>query len=377
MSINSTLKKEGIRVIKQLNTMETNKIASNISEKICVAFPEHKIEQRDLFIAIARLNMYVADMPSDLDVAKYFYKNNSIYFNRTVNLNDINTLAIHECLHFMQEVKDRNGKLLRLGLHNIKESRNIGIAINEAAVQLMAAQAINSELDTVRYFNMDFSTTSPDYYPLETALLMEMIYFTDSYPLFHSALYSNDVFKNTFIAKSTPKTYHDIEYNFDLILRYEELLSETTNELDFSSEYDNSLAKLKSLHAKINSLKTSIMEKTIETQNIIINDCFNTEFNSIKTLDDIKELQNRLYSFKNVLIHSDNDNFYNQFYCEMMSKLEAKQEFIEKNGPITLDMRISEELSLVSEHTYGFSFFKTFYRKLKLIIEEKVRIKEL
>jgi len=375
MSINSTLKKEGIRVIRQLNTLEINKIASNISEKICATFPEHQIEQRDLFIAIARLNMYVADMPNDLDVAKYFYKNNSIYFSRNLNLSDLNTLAIHECLHFMQELKDRNGKLLRLGLYNIKDSRNIGISINEAAVQLMASLSTDSQLDSVKYYNMDFDTTSPDYYPIQTALLKEMMYFTDSYPLFHSTLYSNDVFKNTFIAKSSEKTYDSIEYNFDLILRYEELLSQTAQELDFSAEYDNSIPKLKSLHSKFNSLKTSILEKTIETQNIIINDCFNAEYNTIKTLDDIKEFQNRLYSFKNVLIHSDNNNFYNQFYCDMMSALESKQEFIEKNGPIVLD--VQEELSLTVEFKFGLNFIKTFYRKFKLLVEERIRAKEL
>ena len=45
MSINSTLKKEGIKVIGQLNTLEINKIASSISEKISKAFEkyEHKV----------------------------------------------------------------------------------------------------------------------------------------------------------------------------------------------------------------------------------------------------------------------------------------------------------------------------------------------
>ena len=61
MSINSTLKKEGINVISQLNTMQINQIASNISEKLSKAFPEHNIDQSDLFISIARLNMYIAE----------------------------------------------------------------------------------------------------------------------------------------------------------------------------------------------------------------------------------------------------------------------------------------------------------------------------
>ena len=85
MSIRSTLKKEGISVIGQLNTFEVNKIASNISEKICKAFPEHNINQSDLFISISRLNMYIADMTKDRALAKYFFKNNSIYFNKSID----------------------------------------------------------------------------------------------------------------------------------------------------------------------------------------------------------------------------------------------------------------------------------------------------
>ena len=40
-------------------------------------------------------------MPNDA-AAKYFYKNNSIYFSSDRNLEDLNTLAVHECLHFVQ-----------------------------------------------------------------------------------------------------------------------------------------------------------------------------------------------------------------------------------------------------------------------------------
>ena len=218
MSINSTLKKEGIKVIGKLNTLEINKIASNISERLVAAFPEHGINQSDLFISIARLDMYIAEMPNDMAMAKYFYKNNSIYFSKDMDLTNLHALALHECLHFIQEVKNKQGKLLRLGLYNMEGRTASGMALNEAAVQHMASVAYNANMDTVKYYNMEFATESPDFYPLQTALLNEMIYFTGSYPLYHSTLYSNDVFKNTFIAKSSARTYAQIEKNFDLII---------------------------------------------------------------------------------------------------------------------------------------------------------------
>lgn len=375
MSINSTLKKEGINVVGQLNTLEINKIASSISEKICAAFPEHNLNQSDLFISIARLNMYIAEMPNDMAMAKYFYKNNSIYFSKNMNFNDLHTLALHECLHFIQESKNKYGKLIRMGLYDL-EGKHSGMALNEASVQLMASYANNAELDTVKYYNMELSTESPDFYPLQTALLKEIIYFTGTYPLFHSTLYSNDIFKNTFIEKSSTKTYSQVEYNFDLIMHYEAKLSETTYELSICSDEGKSINKIKNLNERINALKNIIFEKTIETQNLIIYNCFNKQFESIKNLEDIKQFQYDLYNFKHVIINANNYNFFNEFYCDMMNKLEEKREFFEKYGSLFSYQSLRNDISIIEEKTYGFQFFKKLFSKLKLLCEEILRAKD-
>ena len=68
-----TLKKEGIEVITTLTTLEINSIASKIAEALSSAFPEHNLNQSDLFATLSRLNMYIAKMPSDSAKAKYFY----------------------------------------------------------------------------------------------------------------------------------------------------------------------------------------------------------------------------------------------------------------------------------------------------------------
>ena len=376
MSINSTLKNEGIRIVGKLNTLEINKIASNISEKIAKTFPEHKIDQKDLFISIARLDMYIAEMPNDMAMAKYFYKNNYIYFSKDMDLSDLNTLAVHECLHFIQEVKNKHGKLLRLGLYNMKGTSNSGMALNEAAVQHMASVATNSPIDHVKYYNMELSTESPDFYPLQTALLNEMIYFTGTYPLYHSTLYSDDIFKNTFIAKTSAKVYSEIEKNFDLIFQYEEILSHEIYNLSVCSENEKNINKVKNINEKISKLKKIIFEKTLETQNIIILNCFNNDLNSVKTLNDVNNFQYRLYNFRHILINTENYNFYNDFCADMMSKLEEKKEFILKYGNIlTLDA-ITNELTSIQQDTYGFKFFKKLFDKLKLLVEETFRQKE-
>ena len=375
MNINSTLKKEGIQIIDRLDSIDINKIATSISKTMSEVFPEHNINQNDLFIAIARLNMYIAEMPNDLAIAKYFYKNNSIYFGKDMDFNGLNTVVFHECIHYMQELKNQSGKLLRLGLYDLETSPAVGMGLNEAAVQHMASVATGAALDNVKYYNMELSTESPDYYPIQTALLNEMIYFTGTYPLYHSTLFSNDVFKNTFIAKSNERTYYQICKNFDLIMEYESRLSKEIYKLSVASYDLKNLNRIKRINSKIDDFKKIILEKTLETQNKIMVECFNKELSNVKTLEDTKDFQYKLYNFKHVIINTYGYNFFNEFYIDMMNKLEERKEYIEKNGNIISSELAITDLASIESKTYGFQFFKELFDKLKLLVEEKVRQK--
>ena len=81
MRIDSVLKKEGIEDIRPLDALSINKIASSIAKKLSNSFSEHNLDESDLFISISRLKMYYAKMPQDLSGAKYFSRNQAIYFN--------------------------------------------------------------------------------------------------------------------------------------------------------------------------------------------------------------------------------------------------------------------------------------------------------
>ena len=81
MSIESDLRKDGIRVVDILDTMSVNKIAHSIATKLCETFPELCFSENDLFAKLSQLNMYRASMPEGMAEANYFYKNTSIYFN--------------------------------------------------------------------------------------------------------------------------------------------------------------------------------------------------------------------------------------------------------------------------------------------------------
>ena len=174
MSIHSKLKKEGIEIIEELDTLKVNTIAINVASKLCLAFPEHNLKRSELFESISRLSMYIAKMPEDSSGAKYFYKDNSIYFNEIFDIEEMSKLAVHECIHFIQDSRDSNNNLAKMGLYN--SFSNSGLGLNEAAVQLMASEANFTENMNETYFGISINTISPDYYPLECTLVNEIAY---------------------------------------------------------------------------------------------------------------------------------------------------------------------------------------------------------
>ena len=222
MSIETDLKKDGIEVIETLDTLKINSIARNLSQKICDTFPNYGFNQNELFIQLSRINMYKAKMPEGMAEANYFYKNTSIYFNEHIADEDLEEFAIHECIHYLQEVKDKRNYLIRMGLCDYTEFKIYGLGLNEAAVQLISSKINGIPKEYVKYFGISFETTSPSYYPLECCLVNQLAYITGEDVLFESTLKSNDNFKKAFSELTSPKIFMAIQNAIDDILNREE-----------------------------------------------------------------------------------------------------------------------------------------------------------
>lgn len=231
MSIESDLKKDGIEVIEKLDTLKINSIARNISLKLCETFPQYSLNQNELFIKLSRLDMYKAKMPEGMAEANYFYKNSSIYFNEHIQDEDLEEFAIHECIHYLQEIKDKRNYLIRMGLCDYTEFKIYGLGLNEAAVQLMSSKINGIPKEYVKYFGISFETISPSYYPLECCLVNQMAYITGENILFESTLKSNDNFKIKFSELTSPKVFMAIQNAIDDILNAEENIIKLNNRI--------------------------------------------------------------------------------------------------------------------------------------------------
>lgn len=329
MSIESDLRKDGIRVVDILDTMSVNRIAHNIATKLCDTFPELCFNESDLFTKLSRLNMYRATMPEGMAEANYFYKNTSIYFNEKIAYEDLEEFAIHECIHYIQEVKDKNNNLVRMGLCNFDNFKIVGMGLNEAAVQYITSKVIEIEKDYVKYFGVSFRTISPSYYPLECNLIEQMAYITGDEVLYDSTFTSNDKFKNAFITLTSEKTYDDIEYYIDRILELEENIIKLNNKSSAYEERNKTVAKIVQ---KTNNCKCKIAEYFEKAQNLIIKNYFDKAYKSINNLEELDNYRKKLEHYGELIGRTDNYTFFDDYYTEKMSQLEHKSNVLENGG---------------------------------------------
>lgn len=362
MSVKSVLKREGIENAKKVDTLTINKIAKRIAAKLSETFSNHNLTENDLFIELSRLPMYTADMPNDLSGAKFMFMNNSVYFKRGVEFDTIEEFATHECLHYLQQQTDARGNVLSLGLYHFSDGGNKGMAINEGAVQLMAAKANKCEPDKVKYYEISLETISPNYYPLECALLKEISYFTGEYALEHSTLYGDKIFEEAVEARFGKKSYKIIRDAFDILMRREEELNILTNELQETNEK----SKAEKISKQIDKSKEGIADLFLKIQNYVIQNGFETSFKAVKNLDELQDFKNKLYGFKDLIGTTENYSFYNDYYVKTMTEFERKKEYIEQYGEI-VDGNIDKprlDIALVEEKP---SIFKRILMKLGIL----------
>ena len=336
MSIESDLKRDGIEVVEKLDTLRVNSIARNVSIKLCNTFSDFNLNQNELFTKLSRLDMYKANMPEGMAEANYFYKNSSIYFNSHIQDEDLEEFAIHECIHYLQEVKDKKNYLIRMGLCDYTEFKVYGLGLNEAAVQLMASRVNDIPLEFVKYFGINFETTSPSYYPLECCLVTQMSYLVGEDILFESTLNSNDNFKVKFSEVTSIKTFLAIQNAIDDILEREEEIIKLNNKI---INIDDRNKRVDGMLQKIDELKTEITLTFMRTQNLIISSYFDTAFTKISNLEEIEKYRRKLYSFKDYLGSTDGYTFFNDYYVNKMEQLEQKYNAIE-NGEFETSLAI-------------------------------------
>ena len=343
ISAEQELEKSGIKVICPINTININEIATYVSHLLCSKFPDFNLDYNDMFTRISRMNMYIADMPLGMSDACYSYRNENLYLRQGLSFDEIKKLSFHEIVHHFQEVKDSNGILHKLGLCSYLRVKSYGLALNEASVQLMSSFAIGEKLDTVTYYGITFPTNSPSYYPLLCNLIKQIGYLTGFSTLFESTFFSDNAFFDKFKFLFGEKNAFKIQQNFDKLLYIEEKIINLNNKIQTK---DMSYLKFKNTTDTINKYKNQIKKTFLDTQNLILTSYFDARANEISTANEIYEFRKTLYSYSNLIGKADNYTFFNDYYINIMIKIDKKYEDIieHRNMPVVVK---KSKLSLI------------------------------
>jgi len=325
MNIEKELRKDGIEVIGNLDTLSINTIAHDVAEKICRTFPDQNFIFQNLFIALSRVPMYIANMPEGFAEANYFYRNSSIYFKAGSSLDELQKSAMHEFIHYLQEIKDKKGDLVKLGLCDFGGLKVLGMALNEGAVQLMASKALGQEQEIVKYYGISLPTISPNYYPLLCNLVSQMAYIAGNDNLFDSTFYGSDAFKDRFISLCGFSSFMKIQNNLDKIMGIEENILKLSQKL---LQDDCEGMKSQKIASKISELKEKLNQLYLNTQDLIYTSYFNNQFTKIITTADIDSYRFRLYNYKNYIGITENYSAFNDYYINKMMDLDVKYESI-------------------------------------------------
>lgn len=328
MNIESELKKDGIEIVGRLDTLSVNALAKSVAEKICLAFPKAHFISSQLFIELSRIPMYIANMPDGFAEANYFYKNSSIYFKQGIPLDELEKFAIHEFIHYIQEVRDSKATVVRLGLCDFTEFKTYGMALNEGAVQLATAKILNQNNDIVKYYDISFPTTSPSCYPLLCNLVQQLAYLDSEDSLFDSTLFSTDKFKSNLISACGKKAFLHIQQNLDNILNIEEKIICLNNQLMAD---DCEGMKAQKVADKISKYKNNLKDTFLKTQNMIFRSYFDNEFEKLTTTEAIELYRAKLYNYRNYIGITENYFDFTNYYIDKMAALEERYDAILNN----------------------------------------------
>ena len=359
-------KLHGISNITEISAKDRHTISKKAVDLIYPVVSEFNISKEMLFNSLGKSNMYLADF-DDLSMGKYDYTTNSIYFSNDLDISNLDSSVIHEILHFFQAELTEDNFLIRMGL--FKPSKLFrpekGLGLNEASVQYIASTIVKEVPDHVKYYELELTTPSSNYYPIETAIIRQMCFFTGTYPLFFSTLFSTDLFEKTFKTITSEENYNYIEEKLTYIVQLQEKLSDV-----YSTIHTHNQAESKKISVlnNITNLKNKLRETVLDVQKIIYTSAFANELDKIETVQDIVNMKALISNFENYIINYEGDYSFEQFKDKINIELNNKLALIEAYGNYSFALKTRKDI-LNLPKIYSQSFIKTFFSKIKLLID--------
>lgn len=308
MNLQKKLQNLGIEQTKKINNEYVRVIAFNVTEALTTAFPVIYNQYNNIIAQLINCNMYTAKITKQISKVNYIYENNSIYFDQNIDLTTVNEQMVHECIHYLQNNKNKNGKLTKIGLCNFGQFSVFGLGINEAIVQYISAKTVGNEIATIEKYGVRLKTISPNYYPFLTSLIEQIVYLMGEDILVTGILFDGNKLEDELLNTFEANTKRIIN-QFDIIVDINNKLTTETN------------------MEKINIYQEEIVAMYVDTQNKIFSTYFEKVLPKLTTLQEIDFYMDKAVCYRNVMGISTQERFlFGSFYDIKLEELESKYE---------------------------------------------------
>ena len=321
MEISGELKRYNIKPIRELTEEEIEYIATETTKKMEEMITEFNGEH--MYKKIKEAKIYVADIPEKFTKVNYIVSTNAIYIRGVENIKVIDEVMFHEIFHYIQCNQENNGEgmpkqmgLCKFGAYNIK-----GLAINEAAMQLIIAMVFNKKQENHHYFGIQIKSIYNQYFPILCAILQQVIYVIGHMPLLKSILENSDDFEDAFEKFAGKNAYEFLLSSFDKMMKARDTIVENNRLMNTKTLNKN---KKKILEKEINIYVKEIQNHFLAIQKLCYTEYFDPMFKKAKNENDIEALKEEIKKYhEHIGVINDKDDFM-IYVQKQMNKLSKK-----------------------------------------------------
>lgn len=297
INLRRELRNIGIKPIEQISVQEKTNIAEKAAAKL-VSLNVPGISHNEILEKLFQAKMCRASMNNNIGKVSYFYKNRTIYFEKNLSLIDLDENIMHECIHYLQDQREKREKLKRMGLCTFEEFKVRGMALNEVGISYISNKLLNKN-DKNKTFT----------------LLKQILLITGEEVFLDSILNNNDRFEEKFMEQTNSEVlYYKVQNTFDAMFDLEQIIKRLNLEGRESSNPQRYLSK-------INMHKHTLNSKFSEIQWEIYNRYFSRKIELIDQIEEIKAYKNEIFNFSQWLEISQDELKYTNFATEKFEKL--------------------------------------------------------
>lgn len=315
MSGKNSLEAMGIKVIDKVEDLIIIEIANQVTTRLINTFTKCNLSYLDIYKALLDAPMYYAEIPAELSKANYNYKDSSLYFAEDIDVFDINQYVFHECIHKVQEKRDKKGKITRMGLCEVNELSVKATALNEGAIQYITAKSFDLPKRIVNIYGINIPSRT-EYYPILTNIISQLVYLLGEEVLIDSTINGNEEFKIKIIDTIGETQYNYIEKSLNDILKTKDEILELKKA--------NIISQMAS--SKIFENMNKIKAIYLEMQNVIYSSYFDDMLKRCENELEVSMTKKKLVGYKEFVGTAQNYNDFERYCADFERKAEQKVE---------------------------------------------------